>query len=181
MRPELDARPLHRERVGAHVPRRRRTRPRVRTSRRGTWRDRAGFSGDGLGVDEVDVEADAALHLDARHRLALLLLVGREDQVAELAEPAVGAVAIALRPVEVDRPHPEGDGLGRAALRADDAGRARRRALTGLAALQDHDAFRAVLLREHGRPSADRARADDDQVGAVSVRHPNLPLEEAEV
>jgi hypothetical protein len=175
--PELDARPLHRERIGAHVPRRVDA-PVPGCVRRAAERggvERGVQRGDGLGVDEVDAEADAALHLDAREGLAFLLLVGREDQVAELAEPAVGAVAIALRPVEIDRPHPEGHGLGRPPLRADDAGRARRRTLAGLAALQDYDAFRAVLLREHGRPSADRARADDDQIRGVSVRHPNLP------
>jgi hypothetical protein len=38
-----------------------------------------------------------------------------------------------------------------------------------------------VLLREDRRPAADRARADDHQVGGVSVRHQVPPLEEAEV
>ena len=50
-----------------------------------------------------------------------------------------------------------------------------------LASTMDDDAFRAVLPREDRGPSADRARPDDDEVGAVSVRHRALPLEEAEV
>jgi hypothetical protein len=133
-------------------------------------------------VDVPDVrEAGRVLHLDAGDRFLLLRGVRREDQVAELAEAAVGPVALPHRAVEVDRPHPEGDRLWRSPLRPDDAGRARGRALAGLALLEDHDAFRAELLREDRCPPTDRARADDDEIGCVSVRHPILPLEEAEV
>ena len=61
-----------------------------------------------------------------------------------------------------------------AALRPDDAGRARGRAPAGLAPLQDHDAFRAALPGEHRGPPADRAGAHDDEVGGLPVRHASL-------
>ena len=175
---------LHRERVRAHVPRRVDA-PVAGCVRRAAERGRVERGVQARGPRRIDVpdvrEPGRVLHLDACGRLLLLRVVRREDQVAELAEAAVGPVALLLRPVEVDRPHPEGDGLRRSPLRPDDAGRARGRALAGLALLEDHDAFRAELLREDRGPPTDRARADDDEIGRVSVRHPVLPVEEAEV
>ena len=175
---------LHRERVRTHVPRWVDV-PVAGCVRRAAERGRVERGVQLRGPRCIDVpdigEPGGALHLDACGRLLLLRVIRREDQVAELAEAAVGPVALALRPVEVDRPHPEGDGLGCPTLRADDAGRARGRALAGLALLEDHDAFRAVLLREDRGPPADRAGADDDEIGSVAVRHAVLPLEEAEV
>ncbi len=122
----------------------------------------------GLGrIEPADVEPLGALHRDALATGALIGLGDREDQVAELAESGVGAVRRGLAAVEVDRPTAQGDGRGRAALGADDARRARRRAHPGQPALEDDHPSEPGRRREHRRPATDRPRAHDDQVRAI--------------
>ena len=170
---QLDARRLHRERVGTDVARRvdvavGREEAAAAVAVRGERRDERRGLGRG---QPADVEALGLLHRDALAAGPLVVLGDREDQVAQLAEAGVGADRLGLAAVEVDRPAAERDGRRRPALGPDDPGGAGARAHPGEAPLEDDDPAGAVRLREVRGPAADRARADDDEVGLVGRRH----------
>ena len=97
---------LHREAVRAHVSRR--VDPAVGRDVGAAAVAPVAHRGDQAadlgGVDPSDVEARRALHRDPVVRGALLGGGGRQDHVAAPDEPRVGAVALALASVEVDRP-----------------------------------------------------------------------------
>ena len=123
------------------------------------------------GCQPADVQPLRTLHGDPLAAEALVVLGHREDQVAELAKPAVGPDLGGLATIEVDRPAAERDGRRRSALRPDDARGAAAGTLPGEPTVQDHDPADARGLREPARPAADRAGADDDEIGALEVSH----------
>ena len=175
---ELDARRLHRERVGPDVARRVDA-PVGLDEAAAAMADRA----PGIGIravasaadSQANIEALPALHLDPLPAGALVVLGYREDQVAELPEARIGAERGGLAVVEVDRPAPERDRRRRSALGPDDPGRSRARALTGQPLLEDDDPPEPVRLREVRRPAADRAGPDDDKIGAIGRGHGGVP------
>ena len=155
---QLDARRLHRERVGADVARRVDVRRRSRGSCRRGGRPRRASDRASRRPRPRRASATSrpsACCIATRSRPARSSVLGdREDQVAELAEARIGAVSSRPGwPVEVDRPAAERDGRRRPALGPDDPGGPRASAHPGQAALEDDDAAGAVGLREVPTPS----------------------------
>ena len=165
---------LHRERVGADVPRRvdAAVRLDVAAAAVAVGRERRDERRRLGGRQPADGEALAPLHRDPLAAGPLVVLGDGEDEVAELAEAGVGPDRRLLAVVEVDRPAAERDGRRRPALGPDDARRARARALADEPLLERRRPGRArrVFAKYDAQPPT-RPRADDDEIGAIGRGH----------
>ncbi len=152
---QLDARRLHRERIGADVARRvdRAVGRGEAAAAMTVGRQRDGGRRGLRGIEPGHVEPGRLLHRDALAPGPLVVLGHGQDQVAVAAEPGIRAVGGLLAVVEVDRPAPERDRGRRAALRPHDAGRPRRGAHPGQAALERRRRARARRPSRRPTPS----------------------------
>src|SRR2546425_10583654 len=174
---EVDARRLHRQRVGAQVShgidatigRRIAGATNARCSQRRVESHRLAR------IDPADVEAGLPLHRDALATGALFIIGGGENQVPELAKARVGAEEIGLAPVEVDAPLAESDRRRGPALRADHAGRPAAGPIAGPSPFEDHDPLRSRGPGKIRGPSTDGAGAHDDDVRALLFCDPSPP------
>ena len=142
---ELDARGLHRQRVGADIAHGidAAVRRRIAGAANAGCAQRRIESGGLIRIDPADVEAGLPLHRHALASDALFILGCGEDQVTELAKARVRAEEVGLAPVEIDAPEAKGDRGRCPALRADHAGRPAAGAITDPSPINDDDPFRA--------------------------------------